>query len=147
MPTSLRIAKDNLFSDEFYVFPINPIQPRGLSKLKPVSTFSTLSGSGGVQMPKDHFPAITFKWPGITEKVYKTIRIALEDRRYADTGLEYFIGIVQSFSIDDGWMFPTTNKFIKVRILNVTSFENPIDNNIDQMTYDLIMTALWVDAP
>lgn len=147
MPTSLKIAENELLTTNAYPFPINPTQPRGLSKLKPVSTFSTLSGSGGVQMPKDHFPQITFKWPGITESVYNSLRAAMEARRYADTGLEYFIGIVVADSIDDGWMFPTTNRFIKVRILNVTSFENPIDNNIDQMIYDLIVTALWVDAP
>lgn len=149
MPTALLIDVDNtLDSGGKFLFPVNPIQPRGFSKLKPVSRFNTLSGSGGVQMAKDHFPPVTFEWPSMTESEYSTTRIALEDRRYIDTGLEYFIGIDVGDSTDKGWPFPTgAVKFVKVRILNVTSYENPIDNNIDEVIYNLRMTALWVDAP
>lgn len=149
MPSVLYIDTLNTFnSGSQFQLPINPVQPRGLVKNQPVREFPTLEGPGGVQAPKNWYPPVVMSWPDLVKgnTNHDALIAALESRQYVKTGVDYFIGILPAASKDDGFPFPGANKYIKIRILEVKSTENPRDNNLDAVIYDLVTTAKWVDA-
>ncbi len=153
MPTALILADNTGLTTNAYALTINPIQPRGLVKNQPVIPFATLEGAGAVMAPKQWFPNITFTWPDIVNSNtdHAALIAAFEARQYVKSGIEYYIGAL--VDPGNGWIFPTTwgagvgeKKYIKIRILNVMSAEQPKDNDLDEILFDLTVNALWTDA-
>jgi len=149
MPTALYLDTANTFnSGSQYPLTVNPIQPRGMTKNVPVSEFPTLEGPGGVEAPKNWYPKITFQWPDLVKSNsdHAALLAAFEARQYVKTGVNHFIGILAAASKDSGFPFWNAAKFIEIRILNVQSSEHPVDNDIDDIIFDLIVTAQWMDV-
>lgn len=145
--TTLIIAENPALTTDPYTLALNPIQPRGLVKNTPVSDYPTLSGVGGLQMPKNWFPRSALLWPAIMDSLYSALRVAFEDRMYVATGLDYYIGA--TVDPTDSWIFPTTwssKKYIKIRVLEVRGHESPVDNDIAQLIYNLEVVFRWMDA-
>ena len=148
MPTTLYLDTISTFnSGSQYLLIQNPIQPRGMVKSRPVSEFATLEGQGAVQSPKAWYPKITFTWPDLVKSNsdHAALLAAFEARKYIDTGVNHFIGILSGASKDSGFPFWNAAKFIEIKILNVISAERPIDTDIDDIIFDLIVIALWAD--
>ena len=148
MPTVLYLDTANTFdSGSQYLLLQNPIQPRGMVKSRPVTEFATLEGSGGVQAPKTYFPKITLTWPALVKSntAHAALLAAFEARKYIATGVSHYIGILDGASKDNGFPFWNAAKFIEIRILNVMSAEQPIDNDLDEILFDMIVTAKWMD--
>ena len=149
MATVLYIDTSNAFnSGSQYLLTINPIQPRGLVSNQPAAEFSTIEGAGAIQAPKDWFPRITLTWPDIVKSNsnHAALLAAFQARQYVKTGLEYFLGILPAASKDNGFPFPTANKYIKIRIIEVRGPENPVDTDINEVIFNMIVTAIWTDA-
>ena len=149
MPSVLYIDTVNTFdSGSQFKLPINPLPPRGMVANQPAKPFQTLQGPGGIQAPKEWHPLIIFPWPDIVKgnTNHDALLAAFESRQYVKTGVDYFIGILPAASIDDGFPFPTTNKYIKIRIVEVKSAENPEDNNMDAVISNMVVSAIWLDA-
>ncbi len=147
MPTALKIAENGALTTNAYALPINPIQPRRMVKNQPAKRFATLTGVGGIQAPKDYFSEIIFTWPTLVKSNtdHAALLAAFEARQYVKTGINYFIGIVAGDSKDAGFPFWNTAKYIEIRIIEVMSAERPIENDLDEVLFDMAVTALWVD--
>ena len=148
MPTVLYLDTISTFSSgSQYLLLQNPIQPRGMVKSRPVSEFATLEGAGGVQAPKVWYPPITLTWPALVKSntAHAALLDAFETRKYISTGVNHFIGILAGASKDNGFPFWNADKFIEIRILNVMSAEQPIDNDLDEILFDMIVTCKWMD--
>lgn len=148
MASNLIIAENSALTTNPYAIPFNPIQPRGLNSNQPSALFPTISGPGVIESPKDWYPPITFTWPALVRSItaHAALVAAFEDRQYAKTGINYFIGIADTDTKDQGYPFPGSNKYIEIRILEVKSAVNPIDNNLNQVIFDMVVTAQWMDA-
>jgi hypothetical protein len=147
--TILYIDTVNTFdSGSEFLLPINPIQPRDLVKNQPAKPYNTIEGVGGVQGASNWFPLFTMTWPDIvlSNSNHAALLAAFEERQYVKVGLEYFIGILPAATKGDGFLFPTSNKYIKIRIIEVKSSENPIPNDINEQIQDMVVTAVWVDV-
>ena len=131
-----------------FLIPINPTQPRGMRANQPATSFPTINGPGGVQSAKSWFPLITFTWPAIamSNANHAALLAAFQARQYVKTGLDYFVGILPAATKDDGFIFPTANKYIKIRIIEVQGPENPIENDVNDQIQDMLVTAIWMDA-
>jgi len=148
MPTALYLDTVNTFtSGSQYQLKQNPIQPRGMVKNQPVAEFPTLEGVGAIQSPKAWFPRVTFTWPDLVKSNsdHAALLAAFESRQYAKTAVNHFIGILAGASKDNGFPFWNAAKFIEIRILNVMSSEHPVDNDIDDIIFDMVVTAIWAD--
>lgn len=149
MASILYIDTVNTFnSGSQFQLPINPMQPRGLIANQPAEPFKTLQGPGGIQAPKEWFPQIVLSWPDIVKgnTNHDALLSAFESRQFVKTAVDYYIGILPAASIDDGFPFPTSNKYIKIRIVEIKAPENPVDNNMDAVIYNMVVSAIWMDA-
>lgn len=149
MATALYLDTANTFdSGNQYALKQNPMQPRGMVKNQPVSDFPTLEGPGGVEAGKDWYPKITMTWPNLVKSNtnHAALVAAFEARQYVKTGGGHFLGILPAADKDDGFPFWTDNKYIEIRILNVQSAEHPVDTDMNEVIFDLIVTCLWMDA-
>ena len=148
MPSALYLDTINTFdSGGQYALKQNPMQPRGMVKGIPVTPFPTLEGAGGVQAPKAHFPLIVLTWPDLvrSNSDHAALLAAFEARKYIETGISHFIGILAGASKDAGFPFWNAAKFIEIRILNVQSAEKPKDNDLDEVLFDMTVSARWMD--
>ena len=148
MPTTLYLDTANSFdSGSQYQFIQNPIQPRGMVASQPAKEFTTLSGVGGVQSPKEWFPTIILTWPALVKSNsdHAALLAAFEARLYVVTGVNHFLGILGAASKDSGFPFWNAAKFIEIRIIEVMSAENPIDNDLDEVLFDMTVRAKWID--
>ena len=149
MPSILYIDTVNTFdSGNEYELPINPSTIEGLIANQPAQTFPTLEGPPGVQSPKDWFPPLVMPFPFLVKgnTPDDAIIAAFESRQYIKTGVDYYIGILPAATLDAGFPFPTTNKYIKIRIIEVKTRENPVENNMDAVISNMIVSAIWLDA-
>lgn len=148
MATALYIDTANTFnSGSQYLLTSNPMQPRGMVKNQPSTPFNTIAGPGGVQAPKVWYPNIVFTWPSLVKSNanHALLLAAFEERQYVKTGVNHFIGILAGASKDAGYPFWNAAKFIEIRIMEVQSAEHPVDTDINQVIYDMIVTAKWMD--
>ncbi len=125
MPTTLYLDTANTFnSGSQYELVQNPQQPRGMVKNQPAKEFTTLSGVGGIQSPKEWFPTILLTWPALVKSNsdHAALLAAFEARQYVVTGVNHFIGILAGASKDNGFPFWNAAKFIEIRIVEVFSF-------------------------
>ena len=149
MPTTLIIAENSPLTTDAYTLPINPMQPRGMRSHQPAQAFNTIDGPGGIQAPKNWYPVTRWTWPALVKSNsdHAALLAAFEDRQYVLTGLDYFIGITGTK--DAGFPFwPKTaaNKYIEIRIIEVQSAEQPVDNDLDEIIFDMIASIKWMDA-
>lgn len=149
MATALYLDTLSTFnSGSQYAILQNPMQPRGMVKNQPAQAFETLSGAGGVQAPADWFPLLTLTWPALVKSNtdHAALVAAFEARQHVKTGADYFLGILPAASKDDGYPFWNAAKYIKIRIIEVRTAENPIDTDLSEVIFDLVVTCKWVDA-
>ena len=149
MPTTLYLDTANSFdSGSQYQLVQNPIQPRGMVASQPAKEFTTLSGVGGLQGPKNWYPTLLFTWPALVKSNadHAALLAAFEARLYLATGVNHFIGILGAASKDNGFPFWNAAKFIEIRIVEVESAQRPIDNDLDEMLFDMVVRAIWMDV-
>lgn len=149
MATTFIIAANTALDSDPYTLPINPMQPRGFVSSRPAQAFPTLEGPGGVESPKEWFPTLTFTWPNLVKSNtnHAALLAAFQARKYISTGLDYYIGALVDPT--DSWPFPTTwasKKYIQIRIINVAAYENPVDTDMGEVIFDLVVTAKWLDS-
>ena len=148
MATTLYLDTANTFnSGGEYLIPINPMQPRGMEKNPPPKLFNTIAGPGGVQVPKLWYPNIVLTWPALVKSNtdHAALLAAFEDRLYVKTGVNHFIGILDGASKDNGFPFWNADKFIEIRITSVQSAQHPVDTDMNEVIFDMIVTAKWID--
>lgn len=149
MATALYLDTANTFdSGSQYLLVQNPMQPRGMVKNQPAKPFNTIEGAGGVEAPRYWYPTIVLTWPALVKSNtdHAALVAAFEARTYIATGLEHYIGILAGASKDAGFPFWNAAKFIKIRILEVRSAEHPIDTDLNEVIFDLIVTCKWLDS-
>ena len=149
MPTALYLDTLNtLNSGSQYALLQNPIQPRGMRANQPAQEFTTLSGVGGVQGPKTWYPTILLTWPELVKSNtdHAALLAAFKAARYTVTGVNYFLGILPASSKDSGFPFWNAAKFIEIRIVSIESAELPIDNDLDEVLFDMVVRAIWMDV-
>ncbi len=148
MPTILYLDNVSTFnSGGQYQLIQNPMTPRGMVKNQPAKEFATLSGVGGIESPKDWYPTIIFTWPALVKSNsdHAALLAAFEAAQYVVSGVSYFIGILDGASKDNGFPFWNAAKFIEIRIVEVTSAENPLDNDLDEVLFNMVVRAIWMD--
>jgi len=149
MPTTLYLDTANTFdSGSQYQLIQNPMQPRGMVANQPSKKFTTISGIGGLQSPKDWYPDLLFTWPALVKSNsdHAALLAAFQSRQYAKTGVDHFIGILAAASKDNGFPFWNAAKFIEIRIVEVIGPERPADNDLDEVIFDMVVRAIWVDV-
>ena len=145
MPTALIIAENPALNINPYSLVQNPQQPRGMVKNQPAKEFPTLSGVGGIQAPKEFFPTIIFTWPALVKSNsdHAALLAAFEARQFVKSGLDYYIGITGAK--DSGFPFWNAAKYIQIRIVSVESSELPIDTDLDEVLFNMVVRAKWLD--
>ena len=145
MPSALIIAENTALSTNAYALVQNPMMPRGAVKNQPAKEFTTLSGFGGIQAPKEFYPTLLFTWPALVKSNsdHAALLAAFEARQYVKTGLDYYFGITGAK--DSGFPFWNAAKYIQIRIVEVLSSEKPIDTDLDEVLFDMIVRAKWLD--
>ena len=151
MITNLVIAENTVLTTNAYAIPINPNQPRGMKANQPAEVFNTIAGPGGVQAPRNWYPEIVLTWPFLVKSNsdHAALLAAFEDRQYVLTGLDYYIGILAGDTKGDGfpfWPKTPTDKFIQIRIIEVQAAEQPVDNDLDEIRFNMIVVCKWMDA-
>ena len=148
MPTTLYLDTANSFdSGNQFELVDNPTQPRGMRANQPAKEFTTLTGVGGIQAPKTWFPTILLTWPTLVKSNadHAELLAAFQARLYVATGVNHFLGILPAASKDNGFPFWNAAKFIEIRIIEIMSAANPVDNDLDEMLFDMIVRAKWID--
>ena len=149
MPTTLYLDTVwTLNSGSEYALVQNPIQPRGMRANQPAQEFTTLSGVGGIQAPKEFYPTIILTWPALVKSNtdHAALLAAFQARLYIVTGVNHFLGILPATSKDNGFPFWNAAKYIEIRIVSIESAELPIDNDLDEVLFDMVVRAIWMDV-
>lgn len=148
MPTTLYLDTVNTFSSgNQYELVHNSAHPKGMTVNQPAKKFTTLTGPGGIQGPKDWFPILLFEWPALVKSNadHAELFAAFQARQYIKTGVNHFIGILVGDSKDNGFPFWNAAKFIEIRILEVIGPERPVENDLDEVLFDMAVSAIWMD--
>lgn len=149
MPTTLYLDTANSFdSGNQYQIVHNPLIPRGMRANQPAKKFPTITGPGGIQAPKDWHPELIFSWPALVKSnaEHAALLAAFEERQFVKTGANHFIGILPAASKDNGFPFWNAAKFIEIEIVEVLGPERPVENDLDEIIFDMIVSAIWVDV-
>jgi len=148
MPTRLFLdTNSNFNSGSQFELVQNPQQPRGMRANRPAKEFTTLTGVGGIQAQKEWFPTILLSWPALVKSNadHAELLAAFQTRLYVATGVNHFIGILPAASKGSGFPFWNAAKFIEIRIIEIMSAANPLDNDLDEVLFDMIVRAIWID--
>ncbi len=148
MPTTLYLDTASTFdSGNQFQIVHNPAHPRGMRVNQPAKKFTTLTGPGGIEAPKSWFPDLLFEWPALVKSNadHAELFAALQARQYSKTGVNHFIGILAGDSKDNGFPFWNAAKFIEIRIVEVIGPERPVDNDLDEVLFDMAVSAIWID--
>jgi len=148
MPTRLFLDTANSFdSGNQFEIVNNPTHPKGMIVNQPAKKFPTLTGPGGIQAPKSWFPDLLFQWPALVKSNvdHAELFAAFQARQFIKTGVNHFIGILAGDSKDNGFPFWNAAKFIEIRILEVIGPELPVENDLDEILFDMMVSAIWID--